>query len=105
MARINKDFYEIQSLQWKKSLFVFTALIYVAAAISSFVMRLLSTLISRERELLADAAAVEFGRDPSSPAAMAGKKPDRIIRDVWEGRQNRKPASIEDLFQRLIFRV
>jgi Zn-finger nucleic acid-binding protein len=123
-------------------------LIYVAAAISSFVMRLLSTLISRERELLTDAAAVEFGRDPSSLAraiykahiqnsfvgdfsasygplfivapespnipdgffgrlfnshpplmkriealaAMAGKKPDRIIRDVWEGRQNREKA-------------
>ena len=124
------------------------ALIYVAAAISSFVMRLLSMLISRERELLADAAAVEFGRDPSSLAraiykahiqnsfvgdfsasygplfivapessniqdgffgrlfsshpplmkriealaAMAGKKPDRIVRDVWEGRQNREKA-------------
>jgi Zn-dependent protease with chaperone function/Zn-finger nucleic acid-binding protein len=123
-------------------------LIYAAAAISSIVMRLLSTLISRERELLADAAAVEFGRDPSSLAraiykahvqnsfvgdfsasygplfivapespnipdgffgrlfnshpplmkriealaAMAGKKPDRIIRDVWEGRQNREKA-------------
>jgi Zn-finger nucleic acid-binding protein len=25
-------------------------------------------------------------------AAMAGKKPDRIIRDVWEGRQNREKA-------------
>jgi heat shock protein HtpX len=124
------------------------ALIYVAAAISSFVMRLLSTLISRQRELLADAAAVEFGRDPSSLAraiykahvqnsfvgdfsasygplfivapespdiqegffgrlfnshpplltridalaGMAGKKPDRIIQDVWEGRQNREKA-------------
>jgi Zn-dependent protease with chaperone function/Zn-finger nucleic acid-binding protein len=123
-------------------------LIYVAAAFSSFVMHLLSTLISRERELLADAAAVEFGRDPSSLAraiykahiqnsfvcdfsatygplfivapespnipdgffgrlfwthppvlkriealaAMAGKKPDQIIRDVWEGRQNREKA-------------
>ena len=123
-------------------------LIYAAAAISSLVMRLLSTLISRERELLADAAAVEFGRDPSSLAraiykahvqnsfvgdfsasygplfivapespnvqegffsrlfnshpplmkriealaGMAGKKPDRIIRDVWEGRQNREKA-------------
>lgn len=124
------------------------ALIYVAAAISSFVMRLLSTLISRERELLADAAAVEFGRDPSSLAraiykahiqnsfvgdfsasygplfivapespniqdgffdrlfnshppimkriealaAMAGKKPDRIIREIWESRQSREKA-------------
>ena len=123
-------------------------LIYVAAAISSIVMRLLSTLISRQRELLADAAAVELGRDPSSLAraiykahiknsfvgdfsafysplfivapespniqegffgrllnshpplleriealaGMAGKKPDRIIRDVWEGRQNREKA-------------
>ena len=25
-------------------------------------------------------------------AGMAGKKPDRIIRDVWEGRQNREKA-------------
>lgn len=119
------------------------ALIYVAAAISSFVMRLLSMLISRERELLADAAAVEFGRDPSSLAraiykahiqnsfvgdfsasygplfivapespniqdnffgrlfnshppimkriealaAMADKKPDQIIREIWESRE------------------
>jgi Zn-dependent protease with chaperone function/Zn-finger nucleic acid-binding protein len=124
------------------------ALIYVAAAISSFVMRLLSMLISRERELLADAAAVEFGRDPSSLAraiykahiqnsfvgdfsasygplfivapespniqdnffgrlfnshppimkriealaAMADKKPDRIIREIWESRESREKA-------------
>ena len=123
-------------------------LIFAAAAISSFVLRLLSTLISRERELLADAAAVEFGRDPSSLAraiykahiqnsfvgdfsasygplfivapespniqdnffgrlfnshppimkriealaAMADKKPDRIIREIWESRESREKA-------------
>ncbi len=123
-------------------------LIYLAAAVSSIVMRLLSTLVSRQRVLLADAAAVELGRDPSSLAraiykahiknsfigdfsascsplfivapespnvregsfgglfdshpplleriealaGMAGKKSDQIIRDVWEGRQNREKA-------------
>ncbi len=38
------------------------------AALSSFVVRMLGVLVSRERELLADAAAVELGR---SPAALA----------------------------------
>ncbi len=38
------------------------------AALSSFVVRMLGVLASRERELLADAAAVELGR---SPAALA----------------------------------
>jgi Zn-dependent protease with chaperone function/Zn-finger nucleic acid-binding protein len=42
--------------------------LYLAAFVSSVVMRLLSTLISREREVLADAAAVEFGRDPAALA-------------------------------------
>jgi Zn-finger nucleic acid-binding protein len=41
---------------------------YVAVFISAVVMHLLSTLISRERELLADAAAVEFSRAPESLA-------------------------------------
>jgi Zn-dependent protease with chaperone function/Zn-finger nucleic acid-binding protein len=41
-------------------------LVYLAVALSSLVMRLLSMLISREREILADAAAVEFGRDPAA---------------------------------------
>jgi Zn-dependent protease with chaperone function/Zn-finger nucleic acid-binding protein len=41
-----------------------SSLVYVAVAMSTIVMRLLSMLISRERELLADAAAVEFSRNP-----------------------------------------
>jgi Zn-dependent protease with chaperone function/Zn-finger nucleic acid-binding protein len=44
------------------------ALVYIVVALSSIVMRLLGTLISRERELLADAAAVEFGREPTALA-------------------------------------
>ena len=44
------------------------ALVYLAVTLSSLVMQLLSTLISREREILADAAAVEFGRDPDALA-------------------------------------
>ena len=44
------------------------ALVYVVVTLSSIVMRLLGTLISRERELLADAAAVEFGREPMALA-------------------------------------
>ena len=124
------------------------ALIYIVVTVSSIVMRLLGTLISRERELLADAAAVEFGREPTalaraiykahvrnsfvgdfssvyaplfivSPdsravregflsrlfnthppvmkrvellAGMAGKRPDEIIRQVWEGRRDRESA-------------
>ncbi|MHB8094964.1 MAG: M48 family metalloprotease [Candidatus Aminicenantales bacterium] len=43
-------------------------LIWLAVTLSSLVMRLLSTLVSRERETLADAAAVEFGRDPRALA-------------------------------------
>jgi Zn-dependent protease with chaperone function/Zn-finger nucleic acid-binding protein len=43
-------------------------LFYAAVAVSALVMRLLSTLVSRERELLADAAAVELGRAPESLA-------------------------------------
>jgi len=43
-------------------------LVNLAVTISVIVMRLLSTLISRERETLADAAAVEFGRNPVSLA-------------------------------------
>jgi Zn-dependent protease with chaperone function/Zn-finger nucleic acid-binding protein len=43
-------------------------LIYVALTISYIIMRLLSTLISREREVLADAAAVEFSRNPRALA-------------------------------------
>ncbi len=43
-------------------------LIYMAAAFSSFVMHLFSMLLSRERELLADAAAAEIGRNPAALA-------------------------------------
>ena len=48
-------------------------LLYLVVFISSIVMKLLSTLISREREILADAAAVEFGRDPASLARAVYK--------------------------------
>jgi Zn-dependent protease with chaperone function/Zn-finger nucleic acid-binding protein len=41
---------------------------YIAVSLSAFVMHLLSMLISRERELLADAAAVELCRSPESLA-------------------------------------
>jgi Zn-dependent protease with chaperone function/Zn-finger nucleic acid-binding protein len=43
-------------------------LIFIVVTLSSIVMRILGTLISRERELLADAAAVEFGREPMALA-------------------------------------
>jgi len=42
--------------------------LFVALTISSFIMHLLSTLISRQREVLADAAAVEFSRNPRALA-------------------------------------
>jgi Zn-dependent protease with chaperone function/Zn-finger nucleic acid-binding protein len=45
-------------------------LVWVALTISTLVMHLLSTLISRQREILADAAAVEFSRNPK-PLARA----------------------------------
>jgi len=41
-----------------------SALIYLAVAFSSVIMHLLSTLLSRERETLADAAAAEISRNP-----------------------------------------
>ncbi len=43
-------------------------LLYVAVAFSGMVMALLRGLVSRERELLADAAAVEIGRSPEALA-------------------------------------
>jgi Zn-dependent protease with chaperone function/Zn-finger nucleic acid-binding protein len=43
-------------------------LLFLALTISSFFMHLLSTLISRQREILADAAAVEFSRNPKALA-------------------------------------
>jgi Zn-dependent protease with chaperone function/Zn-finger nucleic acid-binding protein len=44
-----------------------------AVSLSALIMHLLSTLISRERELLADAAAVEFCRSPESLARIIYK--------------------------------
>jgi len=44
------------------------AILYLALTISSAVMHLLSTLISRQRETLADAAAVELSRAPRALA-------------------------------------
>jgi Zn-dependent protease with chaperone function/Zn-finger nucleic acid-binding protein len=43
-------------------------LVFLAASLSGFFMHLFSTLISREREILADAAAVEFSRNPAALA-------------------------------------
>ena len=45
-------------------------LVWIALTISTLIMHLLSTLISRQREVLADAAAVEFSRNPT-PLARA----------------------------------
>jgi Zn-dependent protease with chaperone function/Zn-finger nucleic acid-binding protein len=45
-------------------------LVWVALTVSTLIMHLLSTLISRQREILADAAAVEFSRNPK-PLARA----------------------------------
>lgn len=45
-------------------------LVWIALTISTLVMHLLSTLVSRQREILADAAAVEFSRNPA-PLARA----------------------------------
>ncbi|UCC39203.1 MAG: M48 family metalloprotease [Candidatus Aminicenantes bacterium] len=43
-------------------------LIYFAVTVSAIIMHLLSTLISRQREVLADAAAVELSRNPRALA-------------------------------------
>ena len=90
MVRLKKDFYEIQSLQWRKSLFVFTVLIFfdfVAVGLISLAVVLslgfFGRLFNSHPPLLKRIDAL---------AGMAGKKPDRIIRDVWEGRQNREKA-------------
>jgi Zn-dependent protease with chaperone function/Zn-finger nucleic acid-binding protein len=48
-------------------------LIYAALALTSAVMHLLSTLLSREREVLADAAAVEISRNPATLARLLYK--------------------------------
>lgn len=44
------------------------ALLYLTVIFTSITMRLLTTLLSRERELLADAAAVEISRHPQALA-------------------------------------
>ncbi len=43
-------------------------LVYLALTISTMIMHVLSTLVSRQREILADAAAVEFSRNPKALA-------------------------------------
>ncbi|OGD20356.1 MAG: hypothetical protein A2W03_16540 [Candidatus Aminicenantes bacterium RBG_16_63_16] len=43
-------------------------LVYLAVAFSSFVMHFFSMLLSREREILADAAAAEISRNPAALA-------------------------------------
>lgn len=48
-------------------------LVYLAATLSGLIMHLLSTLISRQREILADAAAVEFSRNPKALACAIYK--------------------------------
>lgn len=48
-------------------------LFYVTVATSALIMRLLSMLVSRERELLADAAAVELCRSPEALARVIYK--------------------------------
>jgi Zn-dependent protease with chaperone function/Zn-finger nucleic acid-binding protein len=48
-------------------------LFYAAVVLSALVMRLLSMLVSRERELLADAAAVELCRSPEALARIIYK--------------------------------
>jgi len=48
-------------------------LVYAASSISSVLMHLLSTLISRQRELMADATAVELNRNPAALARAVYK--------------------------------
>lgn len=49
------------------------AFFYILSLISSMFMKLMSTFISREREILADATAVEITRDPASLASAIYK--------------------------------
>ncbi|MHB8055907.1 MAG: M48 family metalloprotease [Candidatus Aminicenantales bacterium] len=56
--------------------------LYPAAALSAVVIRLLAIFVSREREQLADAEAVEFGR---SPAALARAIYKAQARNVFIG--------------------
>jgi len=48
-------------------------LVYAASSLSSVLMHLLSTLVSRQRELLADATAVELNRNPAALAQAVYK--------------------------------
>lgn len=54
-------------------------LLYAASALGAVVIRLLEVFISRERELLADAAAVEFGRSPMALARAIFKAQARNV--------------------------
>jgi Zn-dependent protease with chaperone function/Zn-finger nucleic acid-binding protein len=45
-----------------------SGLLFVAATLASAIVRIMSFFVSRERELLADAAAVELGRSPDALA-------------------------------------
>jgi heat shock protein HtpX len=54
-----------------------SGLLYPAAALGAAVIRLLGIFVSRERELLADAAAVEFGRSPEALARVLLKARSR----------------------------
>jgi len=54
-------------------------LLYAASALGAVVIRLLQVFISRERELLADAAAVEFGRSPMALARAIYKAQARNV--------------------------
>jgi heat shock protein HtpX len=59
-----EDYQEGQSNQQQRGGFVTPILVYLAVTASAIVITLLSALISRQREILADAAAVEISRDP-----------------------------------------
>jgi len=54
-------------------------LLYAASAAGAAVIRFLEVFVSRERELLADAAAVEFGRSPMALARAVYKAQARNV--------------------------
>ncbi len=56
-----------------------TGFLYLAAFVGTGVIRLLGVFVSRERELLADAAAVEFGRSPMALARAIYKAQARNV--------------------------
>ncbi|MBN1939178.1 MAG: M48 family metalloprotease [Candidatus Aminicenantes bacterium] len=53
--------------------------LYIAAFLGTGIIRLLGVFVSRERELLADAAAVEFGRSPMALARAIYKARSRNV--------------------------